>query len=233
MLLNEAYGPPEQLPFDFDRHRVSKYKIENPSTGNVSRAQLDKLLSDAIEVIIKQNPKKAKHEKALTPEQERHKRDVRNLRLLLEDLHVPTVEAHIRDAPKRVSDRIIYFWDGFKGCVDSRLFHIYDEVALAKVRRLYEAWGWSLSFGDHYDSSLKSPYYFFVPQQEPWSQDDEETWDEIETSLHELAEALDDFLADVRVRYLEIDIDALSQVAWERYVAYHQEFEKIVSRRAE
>jgi hypothetical protein len=53
LLVNEIHGPVSALPFDFDRHRASPFRLAE-KTG--SGKDLVVLLQEAIKLIIDENP---------------------------------------------------------------------------------------------------------------------------------------------------------------------------------
>jgi hypothetical protein len=122
MLFNEAFGEVSDLPFDIDRQRVSSYKFEESAANKEAKGTLERLVTDALKLILEKNPPKAAP--ALNPDQERRRRDVINLRWLFENVHLPTVEEHLRDAPKFVGDNVLHFQEMFHSIFRSKSFHL-------------------------------------------------------------------------------------------------------------
>ncbi len=234
LLFNESFGVfPQDLPFDFDRHRASPFKLpEGSAPKKGAYAPLVVLLTDAIVAIIKDDPKKPSEYSKLTLEQTRHQRDLKNLRWLLESVHWPTLEQHIDEAPKVMNSRVLHFYEGFHGVFKSKLFHIYDTDLLALIGAIHSAWSRTTSYGTRYERVRGADHYVFsVPPNRAWTNEEEKAWAAIDKGIRCLHKAIDDFLRYVRTRYLEIDIDELSEISWKRYVQFQEEFEKSMSRR--
>ncbi|QHN03084.1 hypothetical protein FTO74_06650 [Granulicella sp. WH15] len=234
LLFNESFGAfPQDLPFDFDRHRASPYKLAEASVPKKGGyAPLIVLLTEAIVAVIRDDPKKPSEMSQLTPEQTRRQRDVKNLRWLLENIHWPTLEQHIDEAPKVMPARVLHFYEGFHGVRTAKLFHIFDNDLLALIDAIHSAWSRTTSFGTRYERVVGGDHYIFtVPPNRAWTKDEEKAWAAIERGIKDLHKAIEDFLRYVRTNYLEIDIDELNEISWKRYVQFHQEFEKSIARR--
>lgn len=89
LLFNESFGRfPDDLPFDFDRHRASPYTLAEASAPKKGgHGPLIALLTEAITAIIKDDPQKPSEALLLTPEQTRRQRDIKNLSWLLGNIH--------------------------------------------------------------------------------------------------------------------------------------------------
>lgn len=163
LLFNKSFGDlPNDLPFDFDRHRTSAYTLAEKSAPKKGPyAPLAALLTEAILTIIKDDPKKPSEATLLTPEQTRRQRDIRNLSWLLENIHWPTLEQHIEETPKVVHGTIFHFYEGFNGVRNAKLFHLYDADLLARVDAIHRAWGTSVSYGTRYERVRGGDHYIF------------------------------------------------------------------------
>lgn len=232
LLFNESFGGfPNDLPFDFDRHRASPYTLAEASVPKKSgHGPLIALLTEAIIAIIKDDPKKPSEAMLLTPEQTRRQRDIKNLSWLLENIHWPTLEQHIEETPKVVHGRIFHFYEGFNGVRNAKLFHLYDAELLARVDAIYRAWGKSVSFGARYERVRGGDHYIFsVPPNRAWTKQEQNAWDAIAKSIRDLHKAVKNFLDYVRANYLEIDLEELSNIAWKQYVQFQEDFAKKMS----
>lgn len=167
----------------------------------------------------------------MTPEQIRRQRDVKNLRWLLENIHWPTLELHIDEAPKVMHGAVLHFYEGFHGVREAKLFHIFDNDLLALIDAIHSAWSCTTSFGTRYERVIGGDHYIFtVPPNRAWTKDEEKAWAAIEKGIKDLHKAIEDFLRYVRTHYSEVDIDELNEISWKRYVQFHQEFEKSIVR---
>lgn len=232
LLFNESFGNfPNDLPFDFDRHRASPYTLAEASVPKKGAySPLVALLTEAIVAVIKDNPKKPSEINLLTPEQTRRQRDIKNLSWLLENIHWPTLEQHVQEAPKVMNTRVLHFYEGFHGIRHAQLFHLFDSELLDRVDALDRAWTQSVSFGTRYERVRGADHYVFtVPFNRAWTKQEEKAWKDIEKSIKDLYKAMRDLLRYVRTNYLEVDIDELNKIAWKEYVQFHEDFAKSTS----
>jgi len=220
MLFNTAFGNlSKDPPFDFDRQRISQFNIDLVSTKTKGfRTDLDKLLTRALELVIVNDPPRPAELKRFTPAQTKRKRDTDNLRWILATTYWPSVDDHLQSAPHTIHPCIFHFWEGFNGVLNSSLFHLYDTKALKEIRAVQRDWATTLSFGQHYRPDFTGHSVFSTPLDMPLSAGQQRDWKKIEVALQALASAKEVLLQDVRRRYLEFDVDALSEAARVKYV---------------
>jgi predicted nucleotide-binding protein with TIR-like domain len=210
ILFNEAFGSfPDELPFDVDRHRASRYTLKDgPDVKKAyARATLDDLLVEALKAIIVAKPEKPSGKKELTLEEIRRIRDLDALRRVLAKIHWPTIDKHIEDAPRTIHDSVFYFWEGFNAVLTSSLFHLYDESLLSDLEKIHQLWGKTLSYGHCYHTSLNRDVVIFdLPGDMFINAEHRQAWGEITEALIELRKASDAVLNRIRDRYPEIDL---------------------------
>ena len=221
MLLNTAFGKIEDLPFDFDRHRASQYRLQEKSLRPTEVAKLDQLVFEALKIIIETNPPYPTH--PLNPEQERRRRDIINLRWVMDSIYLPALERHLEEAPGYVRSELLHFIDSFEAILTSKSFHLYDQDLLDKLKRVHEFWAKSLAFYQDYEGDLRGHGSHFSKKQ---TKEQRRDWQKIEKYLRELEPALDDLLLAIREKYLEINLDETSETALNNYVAYNKRFDR-------
>lgn len=100
MLFNSALAALDDLPFDFDRHRISKFEF--PADDNQHKRHADnlrKLAHAAIAQIVADDPKRPRELQEIPPEKIKRSRDIDNLRLFLDRVNTDYLEEHILDLP--------------------------------------------------------------------------------------------------------------------------------------
>lgn len=221
LLFNEAIGKfPEDLPFDFDRHRASPFSASVPPTGAQKRA-LSNLLAVAVSKILETNPERPTAE--LTPAEKQHARDVDNLRWVTSTLHLPTIDQHILECPHMLADRTLHFWESFNGVMSSSHFHLYDEELLSLFRTLHSAFHDTVRFGENYHPTYSGNVYVFSsPGDAPLREAQQKAWDLIEEGRSTMKVSLYKILSCIRARFLEVDIDSASKEAWREYVEFQK-----------
>lgn len=219
LLFNKAYGKfPNDLPFDVIQQRASPYflKVEDLKS---EKAELSKLLEFAIKVIVEKNPKTPVELRGLSREKLEHNHDVENLEWLMSQVHIPTLDEHIRELPRVIDDRIFLFWEGFKGVFTSSLFSLYDQTINDAIGILFDAWHTTLRFDNHYrDTPGGQRYVFSNPGDAPLNPEQQVAWDAIKKAQLEMAKALEIILSRLRESYIEVNLHKTNMKAWEEYV---------------
>jgi len=231
LLFNKEFGLfPQELPFDFDRHRASPYTLSEASVPKKGPYKpLEDLLTEGIKSVISADPKRPSELRKLTPEQIQRQRDINNLRWLLENVHWPTLEQHVEEAPKVMHGRAIYLFEGFNGVCKSYLFHLFDQELLARVDAMHRAWNTTVSFGTRYEQVVGADHCVFtVPPKRAWTKQEEKAWQAIQKGVGDLHKAMKALLQYIRQNYLEIDIDELNSAALNRYVQEQESFRKSI-----
>jgi hypothetical protein len=213
LLFNETYGEVEELPFDFDRHRVSPYRIKDAKD---SKSKLKELCDAALSLIITEDPPKPSEE--FDPESTKRIRDIRQLSDILHSLHWHTIEEHLEAAPKRVSKEVLFFNDSFEAIRNAATFHLYDTKLLELLDNFGKHFHETLRFGERYDSPRNlNGYIFTYSEDHERRRQEEKDWNYIDGELGELRIAMRELIAYLREEYVELDLSAMSAEAWTRY----------------
>ena len=226
LLLNKYYSDENDLPFDFDRHRVTTYtaRNDNSDTYKSDRNSLAFKLKKAISIIIEQNPIKEIDKKNVNPEEIRRNRDIENIKWILSTIHQPTLQEYIESGPAIINGRIFHFWESFRGVFTNNLFHLYDRELYEKFGKLYHSWERSHSFGEFYRNIPLSDRYVFANYDMPLNESQEKAWYIIEKSLDEMDNALREINNIVRSNYLEVDLNEMNSNAWNEYINFKRKF---------
>jgi hypothetical protein len=227
MLFNKNFGTfPDDMPFDFDRHRASPYLFAQPSKNAKKKnlAELRQPLVDTLRMALKAIIEKAPEKPVrLTGEgDEKRARDISNLEWLMSKIHIPTLDEHIDELPYKIHNRIFYFWEDFNSVASGGLFHLYDEDAKRMADDLRNAWGSTLSYGHCYRSPPERDVCFFDsgPLDVFTTPEQGKAWRALGRHRKRLFEAFRALLNHVRANYVEINLDDLSHKAWVGYVDF-------------
>lgn len=234
MLFNEHFGKfPSDLPFDFDRHRASPYKIEPAAAGAPAGKQAGqkKLLKDLLVVAIRQilinKPLRPRETEEKSPAELKRQRDIGSLKWILSAIHQPTMQEFLGDIPHRIRQPIFDFWEDFEAVYQNSLFYIYDTAAKKLLDDVYRSWWTTMSFGHRYDMSYHGQSFIFRSNMDMLSEEQQRDWNKSKKAARQLAIALGGLLEHVRNNYLEIDLDEMSANAWRRYVNFHKEMDRM------
>jgi hypothetical protein len=224
LLFNNSYGTfPKDVPFDFDRHRISHFKVpSSPRSQHLKR--LGGLIEDAIDAVIIKDPQRPKDLLGLTPEELMRERDSRTLRWLLEGIHIPTVDDHISRLPHSFPDRSLFFYEHVVSLVfHNSLFHLYDEDLAKTVRKFALNWFRTVKREGLYHQAPGGHLHIFTnPGDMPLSGKLEKEWKRILKARQKMAVAFKHLLARVRADFIEIDLGKTNSAAWADYVQHEK-----------
>lgn len=233
MLYNQEFGTfPDDMPFDFDRHRVTHYSLATPerklkaAASRERRRPLADTLCVALRAILENDPQKPFTGQSLTPTQIKRTRDVNNLKLLMLAINIPALEKHIADLPGILHNDSVYFIDAFNEITGSLSFYLYNTELRQLITDLSESWNNTFKHMDHYRRHHPAATHtsLYYPEGHPTEETDRTLKDIIEFR-NRLFHALHDLLIHLREHYLEIDVDELSKNAWCSYREMTQEIE--------
>jgi len=221
LMINESFGTIGELPFDFAQHRVSKFRAKEKDQLKA----LDKLIRLAVGSVLESDPEKPMASNKMTEEEIKKKRDLKNLEWILSYFHLPTLDQHIQDAPYKVTDKILTFWELIRSIHENPLFHIYNPELKRRLDQVIEHLGGSLNSGSFYSDLGHYPYAFYVFSSAKdffKSEEDEEKWNELNNEVEQLSKGLTALLDYIRTEYVSIDLEAMNDEAWKNYIDVHK-----------
>ncbi len=224
LLFNAAHARfPTDLPFDFMQNRVTSYDLPVGSPPS-SRRTLAELIRVAIKAVIDSNPKRPSELKGLSPERIAHDHDVAQMKWLMSNLHLPTIDELIEELPQRIHGRSIWYWENFNSLMQNSLFNLYDPVLKAAVERFYAGWSKVFLHVDEYgDLPGGNAYSFSSPMDMPLRPNRQVAWDEIVAARVDMRVALNAILDRLRSAYLKVDISKTNKKAHRAYLDDHAE----------
>lgn len=222
LLFNEEFGSLQSdLPFDFDRHRVATFTSTKQPTAK-QRKKLSELVERAINSVITNNPEKPNS--ADSPEEKKRARDIEHLHWVLSTLHLPTLDQHVLDCPRTLTDKVLHFWEGFNGVMNNSLFHLYDQKLAKLFREYHIAFRETVRHWECYYPNMDGSVYIFTSLVDmPLSDEKEEAWNSIQKAAEKMYELMKGILAEIRENYLEISIDDTNREAWQEFVQFRKE----------
>lgn len=220
LLFNEVYGSfPSDISFDIDRKRIGKFKIISKSDNN-GKGQLKTLLISAINLIILHNPKKPFEKKALSLKKQKRELDIINLKRVLSNISIDILDNHIKNCPSFIDTRILYFYESFKGTIESSHFFLYDFEADRLLKTILMNWTKSLSSDVYRDTGDPNIHKFGHTAGRELSKNDLDEFKEMEKAIKRLKSTFTRFLKYIRYNYLEVNIDELSKQAYEEWIEF-------------
>ncbi len=227
LLFNESIGSfPGDLPFDIVQNRVSKYSGKPEAGKKFDSRELQKLLGGAVGAIVEMNPKTPAELRGVSEDKIKHDRDVENLRYILSQIHIETLQNHVESLPRYFDDVIFHFWEGFKSAVTSKSVHLYDVDVEEAIFDLFTSWDTTFSFFNRYRSIQDGKRHVFSNQGDaPLDAEQQADWDKIGEAASNMSQALQKILDRIRKYYLEIDLVKTDEKAWKEYIAINKVFD--------
>jgi hypothetical protein len=231
LLFNTQYGTfPNDLPFDIDRHRASKFKIRDKSDKN-GKNDLTQLLKNCISPIIKQKPLKPSEKNNLTPSEIKRIKDLENLRWIMSSISLTIFDNFIENMPMQIIGKTLYFQDWFNEISKSSKFHIYDSKLSELLFKFRDNWELSLSFYQHYNSNPSSGVYNFnIPFDVFPNEQTEKDFNQLTKICIQLKIDFSELLDYLRKEYIELDLDETSQKAYDSYIENIKKIESVTKK---
>ena len=223
ILFNTALAELDDLPFDFDRHRISKFNFAGNAGGRKKHEDdLRKLARAAIAQIVADDPKRPRELQEIPPEQIKRSRDIENLRWFLHRIHTAYLDRHILEMPAYLEYSAVIMCEGVEELKRRSDFLFYDPDLRVAVDGIIATLEETLAHpGQYRETNNPLRQAFGRPGDMDLLVDDGQTraWEEIDSARRRLKTHLDELIAIVRERYIEVDIDKTNLVFAKEYAS--------------
>lgn len=213
MLFNSGLAEFDQLPFDFDRHRMTLFSVTPEQAKDAGkRKDLTKTLKTALALIIDGDPARPRDLEGKTPDEIKHARDVAAIRSFFRQLSVDFLHQHLRDLPQYRNFHAAWMHDGAHAVVDNPGFDLYDVELKLCLKALVTELGNTLKFNEMYSEMNRSNIQSFGTNNrftDPMKE--QQAADTLAAAGKRLEGQLRKAIDIVRDRYLEVDLADLSR----------------------
>lgn len=225
MLFNESLAEMKDLPFDFDRHRVSKFKVRPDTNRLADIRRLTTLLVEAITLIVTSKPKTPRELEGLSEGETKRARDLENIRWFLRNMNSGYLDAHIEQMPDILDAEAIWVADSLTGVTQSSDFRLYDGDVEEAMRGVQQSLSDTLAFDQFYRETASWRRHAFGRRLPDFDENEEEAdaYRKIREARNALSTHLRQLLLLLHERYLEIDISETNRECARRYLAAHKE----------
>ncbi len=220
LLFWDKSGPFENLPFDFDRHRISKYELDATAKKLEGKIEpISKLLTEALRTIISERPKKPAEIVERTPDQIKRARDEDNLKWFLNQFSVQMLDFHTREAPENLHYFAPYMHENMSYVLSRLDFALYDKRADELIRRLTDKLGETLRYDHLYRELNNQNIQAFGRRDErgDFREAEAAAATAILSAASETRDQLNLLVDYIRNEYLAIDLDQTSARAEREY----------------
>jgi hypothetical protein len=208
----------DDLPFDFDHHRISRYKMADEiSDIRAKENDLGSLLKVAVEHILLEQPKRPRELEGKSDEEIKRARDLENIKSFLSQFSVTRMDEHIMEMPEKLHYFAAHMHDDMRRVVESSDFRLYDKDIESRMLAVYNSLGKTLQY-DQFYSELKNGWVQHFEHREKYRYEGApEAAKELDDAIKELRSTLSLLIQMIREKYIEIDLDETSQIAADRY----------------
>lgn len=191
-----------ELPFDISTNRVSTFKIKD-SNDNKGKEFLMKLIQNAIQAIVDDNPLKPYYQ---TPEFIKRKNDIDCLNTYLKNISFRIFDDFFQNMPRLLNSCMFQIIPELESIIKSTSFSIYDKELKNKIEIFtYELMN-ALNYGNYYIDY--NNHFKFVE-----NEDNKLIFSEISNLRDNLKWLFDDLFMIIRENYLEIDLNETNKIA--------------------
>jgi hypothetical protein len=228
MLLNTQFSDLKELPFDFDRHRISNFSVRPDSNRKTDITGLKALLVDALSAIVGSAPKTPRELEGFSEDETKRTRDIRNIIWFLREMNTGFLDQHIKQMPDYLDVESIFVADGLAGVCESSDFRLYDSDIELEMRAIQRSLSDTLRFDKFYrDTANWRRQAFGSVHCKPRLDDEEDAaYESIKAARDKLSEHLRRFLDILHERYVEIDVDETNRQCARAFKDAHKELFK-------
>ncbi len=225
MLIHTDFSDLKGLPFDFDRHRISNFRVRSDQNNKNDIKKLTQLLNTALQAIIEQNPKRPRDLEAKSESEIRRERDLRNIQWFMNNMNTSALDMHIEEMPGYLNTEAIHISDGLTGVVTSSEFHLYDKELELAMRDLQAQLEITVSYDHFYSQSLSGLRSSFGSQHYDLAAErrEKEVFKNISSACILMKDALKNILSLLRENYIEVDIASTNAVSRRQFCDAHRE----------
>ncbi|MEX2695822.1 hypothetical protein [Rhizobium mongolense] len=223
LMFNEQLAEMQNLPFDFDRQRISKYKMADSNEAiKAAQGDLRSLLRVAVEHIVLEAPKRPSELKNKSEAEIRRERDLVNIRWYLRQISTSLLDMHIREMPDRLHYFAGFMHDNLRAVVHRSDFELYDRKLQEAMLKLYKRLGKTLEY-DRFYRELSNTWVqgFGMPRRNHFSakdaSDEQTAATEILAAVRKLDKSVRALVKKIRADYIEIDLDETNAICSTAY----------------
>ena len=214
LIVNTAYAPISDLPFDIKSHRALNYSLSPQDAVGLSNKQkttrIYEPLKNGILSILNKNPLKELL-KGNNPKQIQYNKDYEKLENLLDYFLFDSIQDFCEDGPKDVSKYMLLFKKHLTQEVKKPSFIFYDKELEALIKDIHSTLNKCIPLGAPYRiNSDQTGMTWEIPFDVFPSKDDEKLFYSAVSACKKLDELIRRLAQIVHERYPEINLDVKS-----------------------
>lgn len=214
LIVNTAYAPINELPFDIKSHRALNYSLSTQDAEDLSNKKKSMLIYDSLKngifSILDKNPLK-EFLKGNNPKQIQYNKDYEKLENLLDYFRFDSIQNFCEDGPKDVGKYMLLFQKHLAQEVKKPSFIFYDKELEALIKDIHSTLNKCIPSSAPYRyNSDQTSLTWEIPFDVFPSKDDEKLFYSAVSACRKLDELIRRLAHIVHERYPEINLDVKS-----------------------
>lgn len=214
LIVNTAYAPISDLPFDIKSHRALSYSLNSQDAASLSNKQkttrMYEPLKNGVLSILNKDPLK-EILKGNNPKQIQYNKDYKKLEDLLDYFHFDSIQDFCEDGPKDVGKYMLLFQKHLAQEIKKPSFIFYDKELEALIKDIHSTLNKCIPLGAPYRfNSDQTSLTWEIPFDVFPSKDDEKLFYSAVSACRKLDELIRRLAQIVHERYPEINLDEKS-----------------------
>ncbi len=216
LIVNTAYAPISDLPFDIKSHRALSYSLNSQDAASLSNKQkttrIHEPLKNGVLSILNKDPLK-EILKGNNPKQIQYNKDYKKLEDLLDYFHFDSIQDFCEDGPKDVGKYMLLFQKHLAQEIKKPSFIFYDKELEALIKDIHSTLNKCIPLGAPYRfNSDQTSLTWEIPFDVFPSKDDEKLFYSAVSACRKLDELIRRLAQIVHERYPEINLDEKSRL---------------------
>lgn len=226
LLINETFGTVEDLPFDINRHRISKYTIEENPQKHSLKSKIGSFSNDLygdIKAILDENPAKPVRANALNKEEIKRNKDIEHIRNFLSCIQIEILDKFTDNLPDYFHRNIWFFYHRMEDIARSTRFNLYNTELYQLMVDFWSAWNETLGhYAYYYSNDLDETFSWIKSTNHVATKEEKESWKSINESRKIMNKNLSYILKIIRNEYIELDVDKINEENYKQYLKYEK-----------
>lgn len=216
LIVNTAYAPISDLPFDIKNHRVLNYCLNSQDTESLSNKQKTTRIYESLKIgilsILDKNPLK-EILKGNNQKQIQYNKDYEKLENLLDYFHFDSIQDFCEDGPKDVGKYMLLFQKHLAQEVKKPSFIFYDKELEALIKDIHSTLNKCIPSSAPYRyNSDQTSLTWEIPFDVFLTKDDEKLFYSAVAACKKLDELIRRLANIVHERYPELNLDVKSGI---------------------
>lgn len=225
LIYNEAVSPFQNLPFDFNQNRITKFRTSLPTPKVKEEAKIDELIRFIVEAVIVADPKRPRELEGKSVEDLQREKDIVILNGFLSRVSTTLIEDHVDALPEHIYMSAAITSDMMQSALSKTGFKFYDTRLREIIEKMSDYMHRTLAFDEYYGSVNEQIGVQGLQHRHDPAFDTRRTKDlrSQDRSKRKLAKWLASFTSHIRDNYVDIDVislDLLARQALRRSTGY-------------